>query len=123
MENDVLKNKIAPWQEKGRWYHAVVEVENSEWILLKDESDAFFSTSELSGAENGTFTVSTDTRFAIIDYYVKPRSGLPAEAEFSYLKYIDYFGTGFSIYLPSTEDCHFVDGFTLDIWFFIDKVE
>lgn len=22
MENDVLKNKIAPWQEKGRWYHA-----------------------------------------------------------------------------------------------------
>lgn len=21
MENDVLKNKIAPWQEKGRWYH------------------------------------------------------------------------------------------------------
>ena len=22
MQNDVLKNEIAPWQEKGRWYHA-----------------------------------------------------------------------------------------------------
>lgn len=26
MENDVLRNKIAPWQEKGRWYHGLVDI-------------------------------------------------------------------------------------------------
>lgn len=29
MENDVLKNQIAPWQEKGRWYHGVVNIDTS----------------------------------------------------------------------------------------------
>lgn len=119
----MLKNTILPWQEKGRWYHAAVKVENDEWVLLEDESDAFFSTSELSGSENGIFTVSNDNRFVIIEYYVKPRSGLPAEAEISYTKYIAYYGTGFAIYLPSIEDGFLVDDFILDIWFFIDKVE
>jgi len=25
MQNDMLKNNIAPWQEKGRWYHGVFD--------------------------------------------------------------------------------------------------
>ena len=39
MQNDVLKNEIAPWQEKGRWYHGVWDIVNKAWI--PDKTDAF----------------------------------------------------------------------------------
>lgn len=26
MQNDVLRNTIVPWQEKGRWYHGVYDI-------------------------------------------------------------------------------------------------
>lgn len=37
MENDILKNKIAPWQEKGRWYHGVFDFSTGDFI--KDKTD------------------------------------------------------------------------------------
>ena len=33
MENDVLKNKIAPWQETGRWYHIACDSNGTTWTL------------------------------------------------------------------------------------------
>lgn len=45
MENDVLKNKIAPWQEEGRWY----KIRIKSLQLDQNESDpnfnAYFSAS------------------------------------------------------------------------------
>lgn len=40
MENDVFKNKIVPWQEKGRWYHAhivnsAIDADNTDKYLLE----------------------------------------------------------------------------------------
>lgn len=32
MQNDMLKNNIAPWQEKGRWYHAKIDCANQSFI-------------------------------------------------------------------------------------------
>ena len=37
MQNDVLKNEIAPWQEKGRWYHGVYDYATSSFIA--DQTD------------------------------------------------------------------------------------
>lgn len=39
MQNDVLKNNIAPWQEKGRWYHAHItktgiDSDNTDQFLI-----------------------------------------------------------------------------------------
>ena len=39
MQNDVLRNTIVPWQEKGRWYHAHltelgVDVNNTDQFIL-----------------------------------------------------------------------------------------
>ena len=36
MENDVLKNKIAPWQEKGQWYHLRIMRESEESMITID---------------------------------------------------------------------------------------
>ena len=37
MQNDVLKNKIAPWQEKGRWYHGLWNIGTNAFDA--DETD------------------------------------------------------------------------------------
>ena len=50
MENDVLKNKIAPWQEKGRWYHLKVTSDGSVWAINHNESDAIFANSVISAS-------------------------------------------------------------------------
>lgn len=49
MENDVLKNKIAPWQEKGQWYHLRIMRESEESMITIDylHSDLIFQYSDL----------------------------------------------------------------------------
>ena len=42
MQNDVLRNTIVPWQEKGRWYHGVYDVVTDS--LVSDETDEFLLT-------------------------------------------------------------------------------
>lgn len=42
MQNDMLKNTISPWQEKGRWVKVTCESNKSEWSILLNESDSFF---------------------------------------------------------------------------------
>ena len=37
MQNDMLKNNIAPWQDKGRWYHGVYSHENGALISAKTD--------------------------------------------------------------------------------------
>lgn len=41
MQNDRLKNKIAPWQEKGRWYHATIQKSGATFVLVNQTSDVF----------------------------------------------------------------------------------
>lgn len=40
MQNDVLKNDIAPWQEKGQWYHAKIDANG----IINDSSDDLIKT-------------------------------------------------------------------------------
>ena len=37
MQNDTLKNRIVPWQEKGRWYHFTIDSNG----VVNDKSDQF----------------------------------------------------------------------------------
>ena len=50
MQNDMLKNNIAPWQEKGRWYHIRVKSDGTVWTILYDESDKFFASSVIASS-------------------------------------------------------------------------
>lgn len=39
MQNDMLKNNVAPWQEKGRWYHGCISMTSNprNWINAKTD--------------------------------------------------------------------------------------
>lgn len=50
MQNDILKNTIAPWQEKGRWYHAYFVSDGSAWSIDKTKSDPFFVNTTITGS-------------------------------------------------------------------------
>ena len=39
MENDVLKNKIAPYLDKGRWYKFTFISDGTNWISVPGECD------------------------------------------------------------------------------------
>ena len=39
MQNDMLKNNIAPWQEKGRWYHGKIDLATK--TFMQDECDSY----------------------------------------------------------------------------------
>lgn len=49
MQNDVLKNEIAPWQEKGRWYHGLWD--GTLQAFDPNESDDYLL--------NGGFSITT----------------------------------------------------------------
>ena len=66
MQNDVLKNEIAPWQEKGRGYHGVVESDGTAWTIKTDESDAIFST--FSIVSTNYISLFSGYAHALIDY-------------------------------------------------------
>lgn len=76
MENDVLRNKIAPWQEKGRWYHGVVNVPNR--TLVADKTDQFLidhTTSIIQTQSNLVLDLDDinlkciDSKFIMLDDY------------------------------------------------------
>lgn len=39
MQNDMLKNTVAPWQEEGRWYHALYDFSTKNFV--PEETDSF----------------------------------------------------------------------------------
>lgn len=68
MENDVLKNKIAPWQEKGRWYHGFLNVITGQPIANK--TDSFLNDSSkfvYFFSSRRAFIHSKDTSICLVD--------------------------------------------------------
>ena len=63
MQNDVLKNNIAPWQEKGRWYHAHI----TETGLDTDNTDKFFTDNFSVSASSG-YVNCNNASISIVDY-------------------------------------------------------
>ena len=92
MQNDVLKNNIAPWQEKGRWYHANIYSSSSVSGINTNRTDSFivdnFNIYPISGkiyigpkvgsenivildchANYKNYTISTDATNVTLKYY------------------------------------------------------
>lgn len=62
MQNDVLKNQIAPWQEKGRWYHGAFNNNG----LIQNETDLFlYSDFLLDGSGNDWRIGQRSSSFAV----------------------------------------------------------
>ena len=75
MENDVLKNKIAPWQEKGRWYHGLYDTATKNFIT--PYSDEIFHTMAFDEASTHVY-LKTD--YIIKDCVVFPDGPLTVQA-------------------------------------------
>lgn len=56
MQNDVLTNKIAPWLEKGRWYHGIFDYAAGN--LDRDKTDSYI-------IDNFTHGPSGTTRYLV----------------------------------------------------------
>lgn len=80
MENDVLKNKMAPWQEKGRWYHVTIKATGSAFSVIADKSDPF------NFSINATNYLVVPLDVQILDWKVK----LTGEVQASKLVRIPY---------------------------------
>ena len=72
MQNDVLKNNIAPWQEKGRWYHGVVDAGTKNFITEKTDS---FINNDFTAYEyapgNAIYINPADKKHIILDVKYK----------------------------------------------------
>lgn len=117
MQNDMLKNNIAPWQDKGQWYHLKVESDGSAWSILYDESDERFQNSVVA---SGYYIRIIDDKLknyeeSIIDIKVKINAPMTAATLYS---------TNYNIYLTTTiqhvvlNAANNITG-TVDIWLFI----
>lgn len=67
MENDVLKNKIAPWQEKGRWYKFTIVSDGS--VFSVDQSKSDLAATVVAGTNlDIDFTSLIDVKYNIIKF-------------------------------------------------------
>ena len=57
MQNDVLKNEIAPCQEKGRWYHITAVSDGTTWSIDNDRTDPEYQNATIT---NGYYVVVSD---------------------------------------------------------------
>ena len=64
MQNDVLKNEIAPWQEKGRWYH----VHQTESGFDSANTDQFIL-DHCTTSASGTYWIFNDPKIKIVDFH------------------------------------------------------
>ena len=83
MQNDTLKNRIVPWQEKGRWYHGVYDYAAN--ALINEKTDQFII--DNSGGFTAAGTTMTmrlqnknyrvlDSKFILSDDIVPSSAGI-----------------------------------------------
>lgn len=127
MQNDMLKNTIAPWQEKGRWYHAAYDYSTEKFIA--EETDSLLldlTIFETYIAGNLRYMYSKNDDYQITDCKIIPRGKLTVANTitnvavgqariFSATAPINYFGIAIAL-IPT-----YVSAGITDIWFFITQ--
>ena len=111
MENDVLRNKIAPWQEKGRWYHAHL-TENGLDTLHSDK----FINDNFTISSISTAITLNNTDYTIIDFkYRINKSTIIANTSISLNKVVMTNGREYVNFIR----CDAFSVFDCDIYIFI----
>jgi len=104
MLNQELKNKIAPWQEKGRWYHALIESDGSAYTLTECDLEG------CSMYGSGIFKMAA--KFQPIDFKITDVDLYPSKTINSHTRKTAADGS-FYLTLPSVGDFSYCN-----IWFF-----
>lgn len=102
---NVNKNRIAPWQEKGRWYHVFLE---------SDGTDVSYTLGDIGSAgsiqeSDNTFCVEAD--FIVCEFKTCVHVDTAAAAG-DYTPSIKMYGNGMTgIYLPDPANWDYMDLF------------
>ena len=115
MQNDVLKNEIAPWQEEGRWYHGVFDYATSALIAEKTD-DYIINHITFRAISVGWFAKTDDSEHFIIDSKMIADSDFRATSNTSI-----YFGY-YMLTIGTMEKLVFPTGTagTVEFWLFIN---
>ena len=120
MENDVLRNKIVPWQEKGRWYHGVIDAVSHTFITEKTDKFLLDSNKirQTLGSTSGVYILaSTSINVKILDIKIKLSNDFVcANGIFptsNLFVYSGMNGTGYGVY-PSSATAG-----SCEVWVFI----
>ena len=113
MQNDVLKNKIVPWQKKGRWVHGIYDYADSAFITSETDQILIDSGSVSSFGSSVVFSV---TGYDVLDLKVKTDGvTINSAATVSFMSR-RYYTTGkFATIIGPTSATG-----TLEIWAFIE---
>lgn len=78
MQNDVLKNEIAPWQEKGRWFHITAVSDGSTWTIDADRTDEEFKNASIVSSNQILITTEDDSQPIDAKFIIhkKPTGGI-----------------------------------------------
>ena len=114
MENDVLRNKIAPWQEHGRWFHGLWDFATNKFI----ECDSFITDHCDIAAQSNTETIYVKDHIGeIADLKVVLRDPLTigSTTNFSFdtirMTNLGYMGRSFASTVPTKG--------TMDVYIFV----
>ena len=116
MQNDILKNNIAPWQEKGRWYHASIDAATK--TIITDDTDSFLTNNVTVGSVYGSITFRIDNpKYQVVDYKYYPKNVVYSAAQaITTTRY--YYPTGEVLY---TTIANTATSGTVELWVFITK--
>lgn len=109
MENQMFKNKIVPWQNKGRWYEFFIESDGTDYTLT-------LSPSELGAgvAISGSY-LKFDEGWHIIDYVCDIHVDTSSATTFE---------KGLRMYADGSQGCVLPDKTSFDamyMWVFVNK--
>ena len=71
MQNDVLKNNIAPWQEKGRWYHGKVDLTNIYSFIINETDEYLIQKTSIGAATGCLLLVGSTNKIHILDSHFR----------------------------------------------------
>lgn len=128
MQNDMLKNTVAPWQEKGRWYHGVWDYSTRKFD--PDKSDPVLldtSLFEITGDGGANVTIYplkvNGKRYSIIDVKYKALNAVTVSSNnntsIGAIRTTTLGSTG-RIFARSSAG---ISGGRADIWLFMDILE
>lgn len=120
MQNDMLKNTIAPWQEKGRWYHGVFDTATFSFVTEKTDKFILDNLTTIYAAPNRYLLPGTDKeKYVILDLKIispKLTNSLGSGTISTYYYYTSSGKLGYVLY-PS----NYVTAGLIEFWVFVTE--
>ena len=114
MQNDMLKNTIAPWQEKGRWYHGIWNFSTASMVAGSDQY--LLDTGGYSDSGNTIYFYDKTKKIEYINVVTKTMSDYSCSLSSTITGVKRYYTTG-EIGIPISTSNAYNSGH-MEVWLF-----